>query len=126
MEKKKEFQSSQLAYLLFSLLFACGGKVREADQPKQTKQAVGMTTGDKTGNVLHVPESVHKVKCGCAIKGIGKCGEFIEIDGRYIPILGDLNLGPMPFCHKTGLKAKVKGNVKDGKFVFETFHLIGR
>ena len=52
-------------------------------------------------------DHVHDLMCGCAIKEVGKCGEFIKVDDK--------------FCRKEGLKADVEGAVKDGKYVATSF-----
>jgi hypothetical protein len=109
----------------FVLLLSCGGKGDYKKKEVQNSNGQTASTTAPSGvQAIHIPESVHGVKCGCAIDGIGKCGEYVDIDGKYLPIDGDLGLGSMPFCHKEGLKAKVEGDVKEGKFHFKTFHLI--
>ncbi len=68
-------------------------------------------------------DHVHDLMCGCAIKEVGKCGEFIKVDDKFIPLTlpASADLGPMPFCRKEGLKADVEGAVKDGKYVATSF-----
>lgn len=57
-------------------------------------------------------------KCGCSIEGVGHCGNFVKIDGRYVPIL-HASLGRMEWCAKkdAGAKIEASGEIKDGKFV---------
>ncbi len=109
-----------------SLLLSCGekGGYQKKETQKKAEDVQGGRRGATGVSANHIPESIHGVKCGCAIEGIGKCGEYVEIGGEYVPIEGDLGLGLMPFCHKDGLKAKVEGDVRDGKFHFKTFHLL--
>src|SRR5690606_33982230 len=84
--------------------------------------ATGATGTDALGMAAHAADglangTVHRVQCGCAIESVGKCSEWIEVDGEYVPLAGDLGLGSMPFCRKEGLRARVSGAMKDGKFV---------
>ncbi len=115
-----------LSLCSFSILLSCGGKgdVQKNETPKKAEQVTDGKGGISGTPSNHIAESIHGVKCGCAIEGIGKCGEYVEIAGKFIPIEGDLGLGSMPFCHKEGLKAKVEGEMKNGKFHFKTFHLL--
>lgn len=69
----------------------------------------------------HDHTHTHNVKCGCVIEDVGACGNYVEIDGKYVPLVGDLGLGDMEFCKKTGLEADVEGEMKDGKFVATSF-----
>ena len=57
-------------------------------------------------------------KCGCSIDGVGHCGNFVKIDGRYVPILHP-SLGRMEWCANkdAGAKIEASGEIKDGKFV---------
>ncbi|MEM7516483.1 MAG: hypothetical protein AAF368_06135, partial [Planctomycetota bacterium] len=44
--------------------------------------------------------TVRALKCGCAIDAVGRCSEFIEVEGDYVPLELPVDLGPMPFCRK--------------------------
>lgn len=59
------------------------------------------------------------VQCGCTIDSISKCGNFVEIDSKYIPIANDkeLGLGHMEWCNQGPVAADVAGEVVDGAFV---------
>lgn len=119
------FRSFFFAVCLGSLLFSCEKGGENASLPKGTEgQKVENNRAGGQGALIQVQDSVHPVKCGCAIPEVGKCGEFLELDGKFYPIEGDLGLGPMPFCHKEGLKAQVEGELKEGKFYFKKFHLL--
>jgi hypothetical protein len=65
--------------------------------------------------------AVHGLKCGCAIESVGKCGNFIEVEGRYLPLKAPIDLGPMAFCEQDGLRARADGQVENGAFVATTF-----
>jgi hypothetical protein len=65
---------------------------------------------------------VHRVACGCSLGQ--SCSNMVEVDGEYVPLTGDLDLGPMAFCGKRGLKAQIAGELKDGAFVATSFELI--
>ena len=67
----------------------------------------------------------HGLKCGCAIPEVGSCGEYVEVDGKYVPLElpADAGLGPMPFCGKEGLRGEVEGELTSGKVVARKFVL---
>ena len=65
---------------------------------------------------------VHNVACGCSMGQ--KCSNMIEVDGEFVPLRGDLKLGPMEFCGKKGVRAKAAGRVIDGGFLATSFEVI--
>jgi hypothetical protein len=67
---------------------------------------------------------VYDVVCGCAVPEVGKCSEWAVVDGAHVEITGDLGLGSMPFCGKTGLKAKIVGTMADGKLAATSLELV--
>jgi hypothetical protein len=63
------------------------------------------------------------LKCGCAIEEVGYCGEYAQIDGRFVelglpPVAA---LGDMPFCGKEGLKGDLEGRLEGGRFMASAF-----
>lgn len=68
---------------------------------------------------------VHDVKCGCSIDGVGRCGNYILIDGKYVPMI-HASLGKMEWCAQKDKGAKVEtiGAMKDGKFVAESWKTV--
>ncbi|MFH0945089.1 MAG: hypothetical protein V2A76_07815 [Planctomycetota bacterium] len=64
---------------------------------------------------------VHDLACGCALEEVGKCGNYINIDGHFVELVGDTGLGVMAFCKQDGLKGEVAGEMKEGKFVATSF-----
>lgn len=109
---------STLPVLATLLLVSCGhhGKGHEAvphdpigsDQATESRQP-------------SAEAQVHALACGCALDDVGVCGEYIEVEGAYLALVAPHDLGSMPFCHKDGLRARVDGEVRDGKFVASTF-----
>lgn len=85
--------------------------VEPAKQADPVKKVVGPTTKEI---------AVRHAKCGCSIEGIGKCGNYIMVEGQYVPLIHK-SLGKMEFCeHKdAGCKIKVAGLMKDGNYVAE-------
>ncbi len=79
--------------------------------------------GDAVANLI---EGVHSVECGCkdVVTSTTKCGNYVQIGGKYLEIEGDLGLGKMEWCSTTGTKAQVKGSVKDGKFMGESLTVV--
>jgi hypothetical protein len=64
---------------------------------------------------------VHDLACGCALEDVGLCGNYIQIEGRFVELVGTTGLGSMPFCGKEGLKGEVTGELRDGKFEATSF-----
>ena len=65
-------------------------------------------------------EGTHNVACGCKLESIGHCGNYIEVDGKYIAVANSeaLGLGPMEWCKHDGpVEATATGTVTDGEFV---------
>ena len=67
---------------------------------------------------------VHDLICGCALPAVGHCGEYIKVGGEFVELVGDLELGKMPFCGKQGLQGEIAGELKDGKFFATSFELV--
>ena len=108
-----------LALLLLALpLAACSGK---------TTTSVERST-DGTSEPAAKPASLSThVQCGCTIDGIGVCGNYIEVDSKYIPIGNskEMKLGHMEWCKQGPLAADVAGEVVDGKFVATKLDTMG-
>lgn len=66
---------------------------------------------------------VYNVACGCSIPEVGHCGEYAKIDGAFVEIT-DHGLGSMPFCGKSGLRAKIDGQVEGGKLKAKSVELV--
>ncbi len=68
---------------------------------------------------------VYDVKCGCSIDGIGRCGNYVHIDGKYVPIVHP-SLGKMEWCAEKDAGAKIEavGAMRDGSFVAESWKLV--
>ena len=82
-----------------------------------------LTDRDLTVEVLgeRHDAAVYPVACGCS-QG-GACANLVEVDGEYIPLKGDLDLGAMEFCGQDGLHAVLTGAVEDGAFVATAYEL---
>ena len=65
----------------------------------------------------------YDVECGCTIEAIGHCGNYLKLDDKFLEITG-VDLGPMEFCEKEGLKAKIAGEVVDDKFAATSFEYV--
>ncbi|MBX3462329.1 MAG: hypothetical protein KF830_04105 [Planctomycetes bacterium] len=81
-------------------------------------------TGEKTTTYVPPPTGTTATaqtldaKCGCAIEGVGKCGNYVLVDGKYVPLVNP-TLGKMEFCAqgKAGAKIEASGAMQDGQFV---------
>lgn len=78
------------------------------------------TTGTVAPADQVITRSVQSVECGCTINGIMKCGNYLSLEGAYLPFAlegAGAELGPMEWCGAPDSTAEVEGNVEDGKFV---------
>ncbi|MCH2110905.1 MAG: hypothetical protein MK135_16425 [Polyangiaceae bacterium] len=68
----------------------------------------------------------HAVTCGCTLEHVGHCSEYVEVDGQFVELQlpESQDFGPMPFCGKEGIKAKVAGELKNGKVIATSFEII--
>jgi len=95
-------------------LVACSSDVEaesaSPDAPAKVIADMAVATGTRT------------VQCGCSIEGIGKCGNYVEIDDQFVLIENSkaLGLGTMEWCADGPAQAECTGAIKDGKFVAAT------
>ena len=68
---------------------------------------------------------VHDAICGHALPEVGKCGNYLKVDGEYV-VLEHPSLGKMDYCGagEAGAKVKVAGELADGKFVAVSYERI--
>ncbi len=81
---------------------------------------------DAVDAVADMIEGVHSVECGCSdvVTSTKSCGNYVQVGDKYFEIAGDLGLGKMEWCGQAGVKAQVKGAVKDGKFMGESLTVV--
>ncbi len=74
---------------------------------------------------VQVDAQVHNAKCGCALPDVGKCGNYIEVDGEFV-VLEHPSLGAMDYCGKgdAGAQVKVTGEMVDGKYVAASYEVM--
>jgi len=108
--------------LLFTLCFACvlplltgcagdsSSKEESAAKTEAAKTPAAKTPAAKT-EAPKAEAKVYDVACGCSIEAVGHCGEYAMVEGRHVEIK-DHGLGSMPFCGKSGQKAKIGGEIK--------------
>jgi hypothetical protein len=104
---------------LFALACSSSTDTEPAGAPKNTPAAPTAPAGP-----IAVADGVYHVECGCALKEVGGCGNYIEIDGTYHEIAGVDSLGAMEWCGQKDNTAKAKGSLVDGKFVAASFEKI--
>jgi len=101
------------------LLLGCGSENNNLEKTavKTVQEATKVATQNMT-----VEPATRNVSCGCALKEVGHCGNYIEINSKYIEIANreDLGLGAMEWCGQTGVQAESAGEIQDGKFVAAT------
>ncbi len=92
---------------LFLLVFACTKE--ESTEPAEPETPSTPVAAAISGE--------HTVKCGCAIEAVGKCGNYVQIEGEFVEITGDVGLGVMEWCQQGEKKADVTGTMVEGKFL---------
>lgn len=105
---------------ILSLGFLFGACTNEAIQPEA---APSVPSHDAM--VADAQMHPHDAMCGCSIEGIGDCGNYIEVEGEFVPLVYP-GLGGMEFCAKKqqGAKIEVAGEMKDGKFVASAYQRV--
>jgi hypothetical protein len=61
-----------------------------------------------------VPAAMREVRCGCKIDGIGKCGNYVSVDGKWLEITNreERGLGVMEWCSADSkVEAEVAGEL---------------
>lgn len=107
-----------LCLLTCLLLMACGSETSEVETAtKAVKKAAEVTSENMT-----VELATRNVSCGCALKEVGHCGNYIEINSKYVEIANgkELGLGTMEWCGQSGVQVEAAGTLQDGKFVAAT------
>jgi len=102
--------------LCFSLA-GCGRVHEQAASSPRDAEPTPAATAELPGVAL---------ACGCSLPAVGHCSEWAEIDGEQVELVlpATSNLGPMPFCGRTGLRAELEGELVEGKFVVTNFHYV--
>lgn len=112
---------SRLPLLRSLALLLAGGACLSLDacskQESAEKQAAVLASAPQPS----ASASVHSLRCGCDIESVGTCGEYIEVDGAFVPLKLPVDLGSMPFCGHEHLRAKVDGHMENGTFVATSF-----
>lgn len=100
------------------LLAACSGSSEEKSQANEGGDAVKTEAVAESSEPVVVELAEHNVLCGCAVEGVGACGNYIEVNGNFVAIANweEMGLGSMEWCGKQGMVAEASGEVKDGKF----------
>jgi hypothetical protein len=93
-------------------LVACSSEVYFDEHPTQPSEDA--LVSDRTVLVAE-----HTVKCGCVIDEVGHCGNYISIDGAFLPIANgkDMGLGNMEWCGQGAVSIQAAGSVQDGAFI---------
>lgn len=103
--------------LILSLFVVAGctsdasSKDESAAKTEAAKTEAATKTEAAQSEASQSEAKVYDVACGCTLEEVGHCGEYAMVDGRHVEIK-DHGLGSMPFCGKSGQKAKIAGEVK--------------
>ncbi len=106
-----------LSTLLALALVACSGESTEtANSSQDTKTVANSSQDTKT---VEVASQVRPVACGCSLESVGKCGNYVAIDGKHHEIANseDLGLGHMEWCGQDGIQAQSAGRLEGGQFI---------
>lgn len=92
-------------FIYFALalpLFACAAETEPAASAP-TEAAAVVTVDVKSENSV--------VKCGCDIESVGRCGNYVELEGEFVKITnsGAMDLGAMEWCSGKSGHALVEG-----------------
>ena len=99
-------RTTLLTLALLLPAFACSSEKEAAEG----EAAVDAGLVDVTP--VAVEAAMREVKCGCNIDAIGKCGNYVDVDGAWVMISNpkDHGLGAMEWCSaKTKVEATVAG-----------------
>ena len=94
---------ASLVLALTALLFACA-------------PSKGVSDGG-----AELASAVYPVHCGCLLESVGHCGNYVEIDGEFLEIQGDVGLGRMEWCGRTGVHATLAGKVEGETFLASSY-----
>mgnify|MGYP007059414565 CR=1 FL=1 len=106
--------------VLLSFAASCTSEAAEEPEPS-TPPAALRPAKNEAGAAL----VTYAVKCGCSIDGVDECGNYIMIDGNYVPMVHG-SLGNMEFCAQqdAGAKVEARGAMQGGEFVAESWTLV--
>ena len=107
-----------LSLIVCVLLAACGSESQKSEE----NLAADLAKLQETVQGRTVELATYNVSCGCALKDVGHCGNYIEIDSKYVEIANgdEIGLNPMEWCGRSGVKVKAAGVLADNKFVAAT------
>ncbi|MAE28177.1 MAG: hypothetical protein QF724_04445 [Planctomycetota bacterium] len=112
--------------LLVLPLFACT-QVAPAPAEQAQSESPAPTSSSAPAADQAVAAGAHTVKCGCVIEEVGHCGNYISIDGSFLPIANgkELGLGRMEWCGQGAVSVQAAGSVKGGEFIASTLDTDG-
>jgi len=111
--------------LVAALPLAFGACTSEQPTGQQSPTGQQQPAKPSVADRVVAEPTVYDVMCGCSIPGGRKCGNWIKIDGQYIPI-EHADLGKMEWCEHRGKGAKVEatGEIKDGKYIAKAWKTV--
>ena len=112
-----------MSLLVALLAAACGTDVNKASPAPDKKETPPVVS--PVSQVVDVEATVRDAKCGCSIESVGHCGNYVMIEGKYVPLI-HASLGKMQFCKQkdAGAKIEVSGAMKDGKYIATNWKLV--
>ena len=104
--------TARLTALLALGLGSCSGE--NADGSSEAH--AGHTLGVMSMTMVNLDET--PARCGCSIKEVGECGNYVQIDGAFVELANakQLGLGEMAWCGQGGVRVKTAGELSDGRY----------
>jgi hypothetical protein len=101
------------------LVLACSSETKESKTEETKTEDVAVQGHEGHTHDTVVELAMRNVSCGCALEAVGHCGNYVEIDSKFLEIANskELGLGEMEWCGKEGVQVETAGVIKDGKFV---------
>ena len=108
-----------ILFILGLLGSACTSEATTSPEPTPPAAAPAAAT-----RTIETAEP-HDAICGCALPGVGRCGNYVKIDDSFV-VLEWPELGKMEYCAegKKGAKVEITGAMKDGRFVAATYERV--
>src|SRR5690606_13077958 len=119
-----------VAFSTALVLAACGpdSGAAERETPAETPAATPADTpaAAPVAEIQRISEpEVHHAICGCQLAEVKRCGNYVELAGQHVPLVWP-ELGVMEYCKQgpKGADIEITGEMKDGKFVAETYRRV--
>lgn len=100
-----------------TLLFAACGPSSAPEKTDTPAVSGDESSTEPNAKLVSIESAVREVRCGCKIDGVGKCGNYVDVDGEWLEIGNPKahGLGVMEWCAAKGeVRAKTAGERASG------------